>query len=59
MQLKKLLRLQLFYYFLGIAFNAVSYNLITNGGQGLTPNDPIAGSIGMTIYALFLIPGFL
>ena len=25
----------------------------------MTPNDPIFGSIGMTIYASFLIPGFL
>ena len=59
MTLKKLLRLQLLYYFLGIAFNAVSYYLINNGGQALTPNEPIAGSIAMTLYASFLLPGFL
>jgi uncharacterized membrane protein len=59
MPLQKLLRLQLLYYVLGILFNAVSYYLIQSGGQALTPNEPIAGSIGMTLYACFLIPGFL
>ena len=59
MALRKLLRLQLLYYILGIAFNAVSYFLITTGGQALTPNEPIGGSIAMSIYASFLIPGFL
>jgi len=59
MALHKLLRLQLLYYFLGILFNAVSYYLIHTGGQALTPNEPIGGSIAMSIYASFLIPGFL
>lgn len=59
MPLKKLLRFQLFYYVLGILFNVVSYYLISTGGQALTPNEPIAGSLGMTLYASFLIPGFL
>jgi len=59
MKLITLLRLQLLYYFLGILFNAVSYYFISTGGQGLTPNEPIGGSIAMTIYASFLIPGFL
>ncbi len=57
MQLKNLLKLQFFYYFLGILFNAVSFYLIWKGGKGLTPNDPIFGSLGMTLYATFLIPG--
>ena len=59
MALKNLLRLQLLYYLLGIAFNAVSYYLISTGGQALTPNEPIGGSIAMTIYASFLLSGFL
>lgn len=56
--LKKLLRLQLFYYLLGMIFNAVSIYMINTGQGPLTPNEPIQGSIVMTIYALFLIPGF-
>ncbi len=59
MPLKKLLRLQLLYYILGMVFNAVSFYLISRGEQALTPNDPAFGSLGMTIYAVFLIPGFL
>ena len=59
MLLKKLLRLQLLYYILGILFNAVSFILIAQGGKALTPNDPLIGSVVMTIYATFLIPGFL
>ena len=59
MSLKKLLQLQLLYYGLGMAFNAVSLYMIANGGQALTPNEPVAGSMAMTLYASFLIPGFL
>lgn len=58
MQLKNLLKLQFFYYFLGMLFNAVSFYLIWRGGTALTPNDPILGSLGMTLYATFLISGF-
>jgi len=59
MTLKKLLQLQLLYYGLGMAFNAVSIYIISTGGQALTPNEPVAGSMAMTLYASFLIPGFL
>jgi len=59
MKLKQLLRLQLTYYSLGMLFNAVSLILIYQGGHALTPNEPILGSIVMSIYALFLIPGFM
>jgi len=59
MKLKTLLQLQLLYYLLGMAFNAVSIYGMSNGAQQLTPNDPYSGSIAMTVYALFLISGFL
>ena len=59
MKLKQLLRLQLTYYSLGMLFNALSLILIYQGGHALTPNEPILGSIVMSIYALFLIPGFM
>lgn len=58
MLLKNLLKLQLGYYFSGLLFNAVSFYLISQGEQALTPNDPLFGTIGMTIYACFLITGF-
>jgi len=59
MTLKRLLQFQLFYYGLGMAFNAVSIYIISTGGQALTPNEPVAGSMAMTLYASFLISGFL
>ena len=59
MPLKQLLRLQLLYYLLGILFNAVSFYLISIEDKALTPNDPVIGSLVMTVYATFLIPGFL
>jgi len=40
-------------------FNAGSYLSISNRAQQWTSNDPITGSIFMTVYALFLIPGFV
>lgn len=59
MQLRTLLKLQVSYYLLGMLFNAGSYLSISNGAQQWTSNDPITGSIFMTVYALFLIPGFV
>ena len=59
MKLPRLLKLQLLYYLAGMIFNTISFLLINKAGTPLTPNDPIMGCIAMTIYALFLIPGFL
>jgi len=59
MTLKNLLRLQLGYYALGMLFNAGSYYSLANGNQQWTPNDPIPAALFMTLYATFLIPGFL
>lgn len=58
MTLKKLLRLQLLYYILGMLFNFGSIYSISTGNQQWTSNDPYPASIFMTIYALLLIPGF-
>lgn len=58
MTLKTLLRLQLIYYALGMLFNFGSMYSLSIGEQQWTPNDPYPASIFMTIYALFLIPGF-
>jgi len=59
MKLAALLRLQVIYVILGILYNAVSLYLISQGGKGLAPTQPVMGTISMIVYALFLIPGFL
>jgi hypothetical protein len=59
MKLSDLLRLQVIYVILGILYNAVSLYLISQGGKGLAPTQPVMGTISMLVYALFLIPGFL
>ncbi len=59
MKLADLLRLQVIYFILGIVYNAVSLYLISQGGKGLAPTQPVMGTISMIGYALFLIPGFL
>jgi len=59
MTLKTLLKLQLSYYALGMLFNFGSMYSLSHGEQQWTPNDPYPAAISMTIYALFLIPGFI
>ncbi len=59
MTLKTLLKLQLGYYALGMLFNFGSMYSLANGQQQWTPNDPYPAAISMTLYALFLIPGFM
>lgn len=59
LSLSKLLRLQMGYYLIGLIFNVVSFFCVVSGGQQLTPNEPIMASVFMTIYAFFLIPGFV
>lgn len=57
--LYKLLRLQVVYYFLGMLFNLVSIYYVETGQPQLTPNEPKAAAVFMTIYACFLISGFV
>ncbi|MFK7981066.1 MAG: hypothetical protein AB8G86_13855 [Saprospiraceae bacterium] len=59
MTLKTLLKLQLGYYALGMLFNAGSWYSVSTGAQQWTPNAPIPAAMFMTLYAAFLIPGFL
>ena len=56
-QLSRLLRYQFAYFIAGVLFNAVSMLTMYFGSGYLTPNNPYAASIGMVVYALFLIPG--
>ena len=58
MKFRILLKLQLLYYVLGMLFNFGSMWSMHNGQQQWTPNDPVPASMFMTLYALFLIPGF-
>lgn len=59
LSLKSLLKLQVGYYLLGMIFNFVSIYCVSIGEQQLTPNEPKQAAISMTLYAFFLIPGFL
>lgn len=59
MTLKTLLKLQLGYYTLGMLFNFGSMYAVSNGQQQWTSNAPGPAAMFMTLYALFLISGFL
>jgi len=59
MKLRTLLLLQVTYFILGILYNGVSLYLISQGGKGLAPTQPVMGTISMIVYALFLIPGYM
>lgn len=57
--LSHLLTFQLAYGGAGILFNCASAFEYWNSDQYLTPTNPVAGSMVMVIYCLFLIPGKL
>ncbi|MEM8890358.1 MAG: hypothetical protein AAGD28_20450 [Bacteroidota bacterium] len=57
MKLERLLSLQFLYCLLGIFFNVISLYLISEGSQALTPTEPLAGIVVMSIYGLFLLSG--
>ena len=57
MRLKSLLKLQLIYCLLGILFNLFSAYLLSQGMKALTPTEPLAGIVVMSIYGLFLFSG--
>jgi len=59
MKLRSLLQLQIIYALMGIAYNGVSFYYAMVLKQPLSSTNPVLGTITMTIYALFLIPGFL
>lgn len=58
-KLRSLLQLQILYALMGIAYNGVSFYYAMVLKQPLSSTSPVLGTITMTIYALFLIPGFL
>lgn len=58
MRLQSLLKSQVVYYILGMLFNVVSYIVITYGYNALTPTVPQQGFVVMTIYGMFLLPGY-
>lgn len=57
MRLEKLLKLQLLYCLLGILFNLISSYMLSQGMKALTPTEPLAGIMVMSLYGLFLISG--
>ena len=57
MKLERLLRLQFLYCLLGILFNVISAYLLSQGMKALTPTEPLAGIVVMSIYGLFLLSG--
>jgi hypothetical protein len=59
MKLTTLLKLQVVYFILGVAFNCLSLYFTLTGRPALGPTQPVMGLISMVVYALFLIPGFM
>ncbi|MBN1533749.1 MAG: hypothetical protein JXA20_13855 [Spirochaetes bacterium] len=57
MKLKRLLALQVAYLLFGLAYNALSYWLLSTGGAALAPTQPLAGGAVMAAYGVCLIPG--
>jgi len=58
MNLKALLKLQFIYCIGGIIFNFVSYVMINDGHQALTPTVPVEGLLAMSIYGIFLLASY-
>jgi hypothetical protein len=59
MKLTTLLKLQVVYFILGVAFNCLSLYFTLSGKPALSATQPLMGLISMVVYALFLIPGFM
>ena len=56
--LRALLKLQLFYCVLGIAYNVVSYLRLISGSQPLSSTSPLIGFAFMLFYGICLVSGF-
>ena len=59
MKLTILLKLQVVYFVLGVAYNCLSLYFTATGKPALAPTQPVLGLVSMAVYALFLIPGFM
>ncbi len=57
MKLAKLLKFQLAYGSMGIAYNIISYIVTISGGQQLSTTDPITGGTSMALYCAVLLAG--
>ncbi|MBU2646343.1 hypothetical protein KKI24_16670 [bacterium] len=58
-RLSTLLKLQLIYCILGIAYNVVSFLMVITIGRRLSGNAPFTGALLMIIYGLCLITGLI
>lgn len=56
--LKQLLGLQLLYGLIGIAFNIVSWAVVSQGGVALTTTAPFLGMATMSLFCLCLVAGY-
>lgn len=59
MKLVLLLKLQIIYMMMGIAYNVVSIAMVYSVGKPLSVTSPAIGIFTMLVYGLFLVPGFL
>ena len=59
MKLKSLLICQIVYCLLGVGYNVVSWFEVAAGRPRLSTTDPFTGGLSMTVFGLFLIPGFM
>ncbi len=53
-----LLKFQLFYCFLGVIYNVVSYISVISGGRQLSSGSPVVGGLFMSFYGLCLVTGY-
>lgn len=58
MRLATLLRYQLSYAAMGVAYNVVSFVVVASGGRQLSTTAPVFGGLVMAAYGLALLPGF-
>lgn len=56
--LKRLLGLQLLYGLVAIAFNIVSWAVVSQGGVALTTTAPFTGMAAMSLFCLCLVAGY-
>ena len=59
MKLTALLKLQVVYVILGLAYNCLNLYFMATGKTPLASVQPLPGFVAMVVYALFLIPGYL
>jgi hypothetical protein len=58
MKLSKLLKFQLAYGSMGLAYNVISYIVMLSGGRQLSTTDPLTGGATMALYGAFLLTAY-